>query len=339
MALPATTSGTYTWVYTAGQIATRALRQVGAIEAGETPDAQDLNDTIDALNAWIKERQAAGIHVWTQEEALLWLQPNQYYYQLGAGSPDVCADWQSWYQTSLGAAANSGAAALSVASISNLAANQNIGVVLSTGPLFWTTIAGAAAGSTVNLAAPLPAPAASGAAVYAFAPPAQGGANIIRPLRVPFARRYQFQSASGSPIETPMVVMSRRDYMDLPNKVGATGTPSQWYYDPRIGSGLQGPGFLAAWVSPVDVTSGIRFTWYRPIQDIANATELPDLPVEWTQALVRNLALDIAVEYDVSPQRYQILERRAQQSLDIVTGWDEEPESTFMGAAMDPTAR
>ena len=338
MAAPATTSGTYSWVYTANKICTRALRQVEAFEAGETPDAGSMSDTMDALNAMVKEWQAMGLHVWTQAESLLFLQPGQYRYALGANAADHAVDWQSWFQTSLTATALTGATDLTVGSIANLAAAQFVGVVLDSGPIFWTTINGAPAGSTVDLTAVLPSQASVGASVYAFAP-APTGNSIVRPLRILGARRYQFATTGGSVIETPMVPMSRRTFMDLPEKSSSVGSPSQYFYEPTIGSGQQGPGYFYAWACPADATSGVRFTSARPIQDVADATEVLDLPVEWTNCIVRNLALEIAPEFGVTPVRYGILERRAQASMAVVIGWDVEPESSFFGCAFDPSAR
>jgi len=58
------TSGSYDFNLTRNQIATQALRKVGAIAQGQTPNNDQLNEAFESLNVIIKNLQAHGIGLW-----------------------------------------------------------------------------------------------------------------------------------------------------------------------------------------------------------------------------------------------------------------------------------
>lgn len=318
-----TTSGTSTFNYTRDQIIRRALRQCGAIASGETPDAQTVTDAADALNAMVKEWNTIGIHVWAESEGILFLQAEQAQYSVGPSATDQATQTNppNFAQTTLSAAAANGATSISVTSSTNITISDNIGVLLDDGSLFWTTVSNKVS-TTITLASGLTDSAASGNTVFDYT------TKILRPLRISDMRRYNILSA----IETPMVRMARLDYRDLPNKAN-TGTPTSFFYDPLGGAVTY--GLIYIWPIPVAVVDTVKFTWLRQIQDFNAASDTPDLPQEWINALVWNLSVQLAPEFDVPPPRFQILSAMAAQSLDRVTGWDREPESTYFGVSMD----
>lgn len=317
-----TTSGTATFNLNTNQIVTIALRKIGAIEAGETPGYQTVKDATDQLNMLVKALNATGLHIWTETEATLFLQPNQYSYTLGSGSTDHATE--SYTATTLSAAAAAGATSISVTSTTGFGNTYSVGVVLDDGTISWGTQSGAASGTIITLTSGLSGAAASGSAVYVYQ------SDIIRPLRVVSARRYNFASA----IDTPMMLYSRIDYRNMPNKTN-TGIPTISFYDPKGGANTQGVMWL--WPSPPDVTNAVKFTWWRPVQDFTASSNTPDLPQEWLDALVWNLAYKMAPEYDAPPNRYEMLKEQAATSLDLVMGWDREPESYNFGFNADQT--
>lgn len=316
------TSNSSNFDLTRDQIIKIALRKIGAIATGETPDAQTINDCSDQLNALVKSLVATGLHVWTESEATVFIQPRQATYTIGTGSPDHITE--TYTATTLASAAALGAGTISVSSASGIATTYSIGIVLDDGTVFWTTVNGAPVGTTVTLAATLTDSASAGNAVYVY----QTG--IVRPLRVVNARRYNY----ASQLDTQMLVLSRIDYQNMPNKQN-TGVVTQWFYDPRGGSNTTGR--LYVWPAPVDATNAVKITWWRPIQDFDTASNNSDLPVEWLDALIWNLAYKMAPEYDCSPQRYAMLKEQAAISLDNVAGWDREPESYLFGFNADQT--
>lgn len=309
---------------TRDQICKKALIKVGAVQANETVGADELNDIADALNGMITEWDAIGIHVWTQQEAMLFTEPNQELYYMGTGSTDNFANQTSWSSTTLLVTGNPGDSFVSVSSIMGIGDDFNIGIVLNSGAIFWTVVNGAPSGNLIELDAPLPSVANVNNPVYFYRTP------LIRALRIPAARRYLFSST----IETPMIRMSRQDYMDLPNKQ-STGVPTQYFYDPNISP----QGLFYLWPTPVDATNGIRFTWYRPIYTFANPSDTPDLPNEWINCLIFNLAVEISPDYGVPDNVFSRIKLLADQKLDRLTGWDREPESVYFGMDFDQTSR
>lgn len=310
------TSGTVTFNYNRDQIIRGALRKISAIASGETPDSQTVQDCADQLNAMVKAWMATGIHLWTESEAILFVQIGQPSYVLGPGSGDHST--QVYTQTTLATAAALNATSISVVSNTNVANGGNIGVTLNSGNIFWTTVT-TFSGTAVNLTTALTDSAPAGGQVYVASP------NIDRPLRIPAARRW----VAVSNIETPLIPLSRSDYRNLPNKL-QTGMVTQYFYDPRGGANTTGQIFL--WPTPVDTTNNnIKFTYYRPLQDFNTAANTPDFPQEWIDTLMWNLAKKMAPEFDCPPQRYQMIAAEAATSLDLVSGWDREPESVYFG--------
>lgn len=311
------TSGTYTFNPNRDDIIKAALRQCGAITAGETPSAQIVADASDALNAMVKTWQSGptGFHIWTTTEATLFLQKAQVSYTLSSSSTDHAAE--SFVETTLAADAASGASTITVASATGLAASQYIGVELDSGSFDWTTISGTPT-TTVTLAATLDSAASSGNRVVAYT------TKIVRPLRIIAGRRYNFDSDQ----DTEMFPVSRLDYQRLTSKT-QSGTPTQFYYDPR--GGANASGLLYIWPAPSNVNDVFKFTWHRPIQDFSAAANTSDLPQEWVEALTFNLAVRLAPEYDVPGEKFAMLRTLAAETLDTVSGADREPESVFFG--------
>lgn len=320
-----TTSGSSDFNYNRDQIIMRALRQCGAFASGETPDAQTVQDASDALNSMVKGWNATGIHVWTEAEGILFLQPNQAIYVVGGTTPDHIADITNAgtvVQTTATSGAAAGASSIVLTSTTGMSNGDSIGLAMTTGSMFWTTLNGAPVGTTVALSAVLTSAVSAGAVVFTYSVAA------LRPLRVPMARRFNYVSL----IEVPMLMVSRADYNNLPNKL-STGTATQMFYDPRGGKNTQ--GLLKVWPVPITATDAVKFTWYRPIEDFDTQANTADLPTEWLNAIIWNLALEMSPEYDVTQERLAIITNRAMYWMDLAMGWDREPESTYFGVNFD----
>lgn len=311
-----TTSGTSDFNLTRNQIIKAALRKLGAIATGETPSQNIITDCAEALNAMVKRWDAKGIHIWTESQGTLFLQPNQVQYILGTGSPDHAT--QSYVYTTLQDQGNVGDTTVTVVSDDGISDGDYIGIMTESNNTFWTTVNGTPSNNVITLDNALTSVCNAGSNVYAYTTP------LLRPLRVPQARRYVFESE----ITTPLIVLSRKDYFDLPNQLN-TGTITQWFYDPR--GGAVTTGALYVWPAPLDSFSAVTFTWYRQIQDFDNQANTPDLPQEWLDTLIFNLALTLAPEFDCPPQRYAMIKEQAIAYLDEVTGWDREPEPIYFG--------
>lgn len=322
-----TTSGSTNFNLNANQIVRASLRKIGAISAGETPDNQTVQDCMDQLNMLVKALNATGLHIWTETEATLFLQPYQIAYTLGGDTDDHATE--DFTQTTLTASASDGATSITVESADGFGDGFWVGVVVDDGTISWSRQSGAAFGTTITLATALSDSATSGSAVYVYEE------DIGRPLRVVSGRRYFFSGSPSTGISTQMMAFARIDYRNQPNKE-TPGTITQYFYDPRGGANTQ--GIMYVWPAPPDVTNAMKFTWWRPVQDFDAAADTPDLPQEWLDALVWNLAYKMAPEYDCPPQRYAMLKEQAAASLDLVMGWDREPESYLFGFNTNQTS-
>jgi hypothetical protein len=127
-------------------------------------------------------------------------------------------------------------------------------------------------------------------------------------------------------VDIPMQIISRQEYNLLGSK-SSTGQVNSVYYEP-----LNTYGTLKVFLTP-DYTTSTNYQLYlivqRPIYDIANSTDVPDLPSEWFQALRWGLMSELAPEYGINEQRMTFFINRAQQFKDRLTGWDVENASTF----------
>ena len=313
-----TTSGVSTFNATRDQIILAALRKLQAISATETAVNPTLiTNCAFQLNALVKSLNATGLHIWTEEEATIFLQPNQVAYTLGGTTTDNATG--VYTATTLASSGAQNATTISVASATGFGSGYYVGVVLASGSIFWTTQSGAASGTTITLAAGLTGTASAGAAVYVYQ------SQIVRPLRVIGARRYNFASSIETTMGDPM---SRLDYRNLPNKT-ANGVPTRCFYDPRGGASTQ--GIFYVWPAPSDATNAVKMTWWRPIQDFTSAGNNPDLPQEWIDALIWNLARKLWAEFPVSQVLRDVIMQEAEASLENVSGWDREPESYLFG--------
>lgn len=330
MAAPFYTSGTYSYGPTVYDVICGSLRICGVIADEETPTAAQAANTLAAMAAMVKGWQATGIHVWAEEECLLFPQPQQTSYKIGAGSTDHLCLTDQLVQTFLTSSAADGATTLTVDSIAGLANGYILGVQADDGFVFWTTISGTPSGSTVTLADALTSAAAAGLLVFAY-PTA-----LMRVLRVPNGRRRFW--ATGN--ETPLIVMSRFDYDNLPNKT-TPGIITQFFFDPQQGNGAytNPQAIMNVWPAPTDYQNGMAFVGQRPIQDISGLTQLPDFPVEWVAALKWGTALEIAPEFDVEEPRTRIIAAQAERWLLLARQWDKEPEPLLFGMAMSPGYR
>lgn len=303
-------SGSYDYGRTAGQIVNGALRLVGAYDKGATPDASDTADAMEAFELMVKAWQAQGIHLWKLQEATLFLQKSTGSYSLSSSGAHAT---KSYTQTTLSVAAAAGAATVTLASVSGVATTYNIGIVLDSGALFWTTVNGAPAGNVVTLTAVTTGAAASGNRVYVYQ------TKIQRPLRIISART---KDTSGNEVRRELI--SRSEYFNLPNKT-IDSTVTQAYYDPQLDSGN-----LYVWPRPANVDYLLNFTFEEPIQDFDALANSPDFPVEWVECLKYNLAVRLADEYWIPMDRYAVIKGKADQFLSDMLSFDNEPESFFI---------
>lgn len=148
-----------------------------------------------------------------------------------------------------------------------------------------------------------------------------GGTVTYRPLRI-LSMRYR--NTSGT--DLPMTRLSREEYFELPIKTTA-GIPTQFYYDPGRDSGT-----LYLWpVKATITTESVRFTYERTIEDFDASTDNADLPQEWLETLIYNLAVRLGPRWQaVGPTSFAKVEAQAGGLLAAMLASDQEDASIYL---------
>lgn len=100
----------------------------------------------------------------------------------------------------------------------------------------------------------------------------------VRPIRI-LSCRYN----NGSN-EIPMIRLSRDEYDELPNKL-ITGTPTQFYYDRQKEAAV-----LLVWPALLAPSGTFEITYEREFEDVTDLAQVIDLPGEWWDVAVKQLA-------------------------------------------------
>lgn len=136
----------------------------------------------------------------------------------------------------------------------------------------------------------------------------------VRPIRIHGARFVR------SGIETPMQELTRQEYDDLPIKT-ATGIPTCYYYDRQKEAAL-----LYVW--PVLAAANgetLKVTYEREIADV-DLDAAADVPGEWWDAVVYNLAARLADDFQVDAPS---VVARAEEELRLALAADREGSVWF----------
>ena len=257
----------------------------------------------------IKAWQAQGLHLWRKTEATLFLTADQQSYTLSATGDRATL---SYDETTLNGAHSSGATTIEVTSTAGMTAADLVGIELTDGTMYWTTVSVVTDSDTFTIpAAGLTGAASDGGKVYSFT------SKIARPLRILDARRV----VDGN--EIPIQLISRKEYFDLPEKDSA-GVPVLAFYDPQLTTGK-----LYIWPASDNAVDLIKFTYERPIEDFVSTSDNPDFPIEWAEAITYNLAVRLYPEYGNDATRFQGLKAEAAEYLSLAMAFDSEQESIF----------
>jgi hypothetical protein len=300
------TSGSYTFSVTRDQIIRLAMLDIGALQEGENPTAQEMSDCALKLNMLVKQWMgdtdfAPGLKVWTRKRADLFMNFNQFTYQIGQTGRD---NWiesttgliypQNYGQTTLSTTQAAGATVLPVAATSQLNVADQIGVQTGAQSIYWTTIAAIdSVALTVTIAAPgLPTGGAPfGAFIWNYT------VKGIRPLRLISAvLRDQYQN------DTPLRTMTVERYESLPTKTSpnSVGDPTAVFYEARYKQQSPNGQIYLDVGCPADITKHIHCVYLAPIEDFVNPGDAPDYPQEWFRPLVLGTGRDIAGMFDCS---------------------------------------
>jgi hypothetical protein len=301
-----TTSGSSNYNNTRNEIIESSLRKMGILAEGETATAGQIANAAGDLERLIKSWQTKGVKLWAYQELTLFLNTTSEFYRLGS-TGDHCALTEDVIETTLSVAAASGVSSVTLTNAAGIVSGDYIGIAQDNNTIHWTTVNGAPSGNVVTLTAATTNAAALAKPVYSYT------TRASRPLQV-----YDARARLDSQNETPCRVLSRSDYFNLSNK-RSSGTPNQFYYNPTLEQGR-------LYVYPIadQVTKQLRLTAYRSLEDFDSANNTPDLPQEWIQALIWNLASEIALEYGVDPDTRTFIQAKADYWYIQVSEFDQE---------------
>lgn len=276
------TSNSIDFITTRDELIKDALKKINVIGTHESVADEDLQLASRQLNRMVKAWQMDGVYVWTQREATVFLNTAQRSYTLGSTGAHA-SDQDTVVKTTISVAEASGQTVISLADTTGMTAADNIGIELDGGTRQWTTIVSVDSSTQVTITTALTGSAASGKTVYSYT------TKMNRPLKIVHARREDKDN-----VEKPIIIFSRQEYFDLVNK-DSSGDVSYIYYD----ADTRDTGTLYVWPTAVNVKSKLRVTYTRTLEDFDTATDNPDFPVEWYDAIVYNLAVRLAPDFRV----------------------------------------
>ena len=291
-------------------IITSALRKLRVINAAETAPTVDLATGLEAMNAMLKAWQTR-FTIWVDSEVCLFLAKDAQTYTLGpSGSPCCLLSEVAAAQLSVNAAA--GATALTVDDNTGTDSGDAVGVQLDDGTLFWTSQNGAVSGTTdITLSTGVTTAASAGNSVFTYS------SQIARPIEI-IEARLRDTTDSDSPL---IVHEGRREFMEITDKT-SSGDATDILLLPTTTN-------ATAYVWPVadDVSNRIVMTVRRTIGDFSSSLDF-DGPPESKEAIIYNLALRLASEYD--KEVTQTVAAMAKSTLDELVNFYRNREPVYL---------
>jgi hypothetical protein len=292
---------------------------LGVYGLGRTVSAEDMAFTKNVLNAMVKAWSTQGLHLWCKEEAVLYLTKYQSKYRLGSNGAYVTAASDE-ITTKLTATAATAANSITVGSTVGMIIGDNIGVVLNTLDLFWTTIDSVDSATQISLVDTLPSTASINNLVFSFTD------RIYKPLRVISARCVNGldEGETSTKTEIFMTPIAYKDYFELLNKT-SNGTPTQYHYNPKLTDGN-----MYVWQRPSDASYRVEFTYERLLEDLNTASSSFDFPSEWVEPLTFQLAVRLGPAFGKDQKIAQSIGPMAQSMLESLKDWDSEITSIYI---------
>ncbi len=283
---------------------TGALRNINALEAGETPSAQDSADALMVLNDLIEAWSMDKLIVFSSVENVLTFVPGQNQYTVGnpvggtftgtlvSGSPTISG----------------------VTPPSNLVVGGTLTDVQSAIPSGTTIVS---IGTTTITMSANALQTVSTPETITYTTP--GNFAIARPLRITNAYT-RITSSGTSQLDYTMEIGNRDKYASF----GLKNLPGPWptfvYYDPTFPIGN-------LYFYPAPSQAGQLHLWTDTIlTDFSNLNQSVNLPQGYARALKKNLALELAPEYGKAPGA--LLVKQAAESKMAIRNLNMEPVVT-----------
>lgn len=286
-----------------------AYKKFGGFTTGQTLTAEKVADASKTLNMMLKAFQQKGLKLWLRKRATVFLAKDDSQYGLGTSGDHAT---YSYTRTQIKTAAIAGATSIDVDSTTGMAASDYIGFVLDDGTLQWTTVSSVTDSDTVVIPATgLTSAAAVDNYVYFYR------TKIDRPLRIVEAFVRDVNNN-----DRPIDIIGQNEYVELSTK-NTDGSLIAIHYDPQLTTGQ-----LYVWPQTSVVTDTLELVVYRPIEDMDDANNDFDLPVEWLEAVVWGLAWRLCPDNGIDIGRKQDIERNAKEFLSDAESFDFEHGAT-----------
>lgn len=141
---------------------------------------------------------------------------------------------------------------------------------------------------------------------------------------------------STNPIDTPLLVYTKSQWDEVPNK-SLSGRPTQYYYEPPRAVGVTGAvngtnpvGTLYIWPRPDIVTNlTVVITGAGPIEDATTTTQV-DIPQYMFNALSWALADQLAYEYGLPLAERSQINKKAMYHKALAMSFDQEEGSLYL---------
>ena len=304
------TSGSTNFQVTALDIINAMFSKIGVKRAEQALQPEEVQDGLDTLNLMVKAWQGQGLHLWTREEGVLFLDVGKTDYLIGP-TGDEATNLDDFISTTTTTAEAALATVIEVTSTTGMLAADNVGIQLDDATRHWTTIVSVDSSTQITITTGIPSVAALGNSVFTFT------TFIERPLRVTSFRRKTFNEDNEIQVES----WSRSEYFNQVNKE-SQGTVVNAYYSPLLGNGR-----MYVWQTASSVNDFVRFSFERNIEDFDITSNNPDFPIEWAETIIWNGSARLGVDYNIPAGKLQLITANANAMLDNLLGFDEEFES------------
>ena len=309
-----TTSNTFAFSVSTNDLVREAMLNIGKLDSYESINPVDFADSVRKLNMIIKQLQgkadfSKGLKMWTRRIGYLFLSGTGYQYNLSATGDN----WtNSFVKTTVTFNAYTGSLSLVVGSATGIALTNYIGIQLSNGSLFWSTVSGVT-GLTITLNTPLPSNVSATGIVYVYAAKAQFPLAIeIMSLR------------DSTSTDVPVRSLNLYDYTALPSKTDVTNKsdPTGVYVEHQ----LNYVNLFTDCGSTSDVTKYLVINYQETIQDISgNPAETIEYPQEYYRAISWMLSKEICPMFNGTWD--QTREGLLTQAVAVATNKDPETSS------------
>jgi hypothetical protein len=290
-----------------------ALRNINALESGETPNANDGNDALQVLNDMLESWSSEKLLVFSNVENILIFNPGQYIYTIGnyvggtftgtfvAGSPTI-----------------SGVTVPAGLVVGSALTDVNLAIPTAT-PTKVTAI-NAGAGTITMSANALSTQSSAETVTFTipgdFGYDASTGAMIARPLRINNAFT-RIAVAGQSDLDYQIRIQTQDKYTAIGLKTLPLPWPTDLFYNETYPLGT-----LYFYGNPS--MAGELHLWCDMILgEFASTNQAINLPQGYARAIKTNLALELAAEYGkaVSPT----LAQRARESKQMIKALNANP--------------